>query len=155
MPYVKRTDPQYIVDQETGCWVWNWSVDKRGYGRAWDRDARRPRPAHRLIWMRERGPIPEGAYLCHHCDNRKCVNPDHLYIGDATSNVRDMMSRGRRKSTAGENNWRAQLTWGQVREIRERYTGKWGECAALAREYGVSRDTVYAIVTNKTWVEAS
>lgn len=89
---------------------------------------------------------------CHHCDNPICVNPVHLYVGTAQTNVDDMDRRGRRvarvphPAARGERNHNARLTNDQVSAIRSRYTGKRGEQSALAREYGVTPQLVQLIV---------
>jgi hypothetical protein len=69
-------DAAYAVDPETGCWVWQRSRDTRGYGHV--RLAGRLRVAHRVLYERDRGPIPEGLTLDHLCRNKACVNPAHL-----------------------------------------------------------------------------
>lgn len=67
--------PEYIVDPETGCWNWNRSLTPNGYGITGGQPAQ---TAHRYVYERERGPIPEGMTLDHLCRNRACVNPSHL-----------------------------------------------------------------------------
>lgn len=52
-------------------------------------------PEHRLVWEQANGPIPEGAFICHHCDNSRCVNLEHLYLGNALTNNRDSFRRMR------------------------------------------------------------
>lgn len=97
--------------------------------------------------------VPPGSLACHHCDNPPCVNPAHLYVGTALSNVRDMDSRGRRvvgsNTPRGEQNPNAKLTDVQVSEIRLRYTGRRGEQSALATEYGVTQALVHMIVKGR------
>lgn len=82
-----------------GCWVWQGSKNRDGYG-LFMRDGRR-RPgrrcerASRVSWELHRGPIPRGLWVLHKCDNPSCVNPDHLFLGTVQDNVADMMRKGR------------------------------------------------------------
>lgn len=81
------------IDQATGCWIWQRSKDKFRYGTLTFNGValRVHRAAHALF----NGPIPEGYFVCHHCDNTSCCNPDHLYAGTAQDNSNDMVNRGR------------------------------------------------------------
>lgn len=89
--FARRLEPQ-----PNGCIHFVGGIRSDGYGEIMgDEDDRRIVLAHRASWMIHRGPIPDGAFVCHHCDNRRCVNPDHLFIGDATANMRDMVGKGR------------------------------------------------------------
>ena len=73
----KLTTPMYVIDEATGCWVWQRSMNSTGYGRM-NVGSQRNRLAHRVFYERLVGPIPEGLQLDHLCFNRACVNPDHL-----------------------------------------------------------------------------
>lgn len=75
-----------------GCWEWKANLG-RGYGMFWF--SKTPIVAHRLSWTMLRYPIPEDKLVLHKCDNRKCVNPSHLFIGTQSDNVRDMYEKGR------------------------------------------------------------
>lgn len=75
------------------CWLWNGPSDKDGYGRIFF-DGRNDQ-AHRIAWRLDGRTIPAGHYLCHHCDNPKCVRPDHLFVGTPQDNVDDMIRKGR------------------------------------------------------------
>ncbi len=121
-----------------------------GYGRIWDstRDGGPLDLAHRVVWAHHNGPIPEGMFICHHCDNRACVELSHLFVGTHQDNVADMMSKGRQRR--GEWNGGARLTPVQVLAIRrERKCGALQQ--ALADRYGVGRTTVRRIISGTTW----
>src|SRR5690606_18431715 len=85
------------VTKGESCWEWGGYVDKQsGYGKL----AMRPGPptgAHRVSWQLHNGPIPEGMWVLHSCDNPKCVRPDHLFLGTPLDNSRDMVSKGRER----------------------------------------------------------
>lgn len=88
-PKVEKAEPD-------GCWEWKANRDRGGYGRM--TVAGTPRKidsAHRVAWQLTNGPIPDGLWVLHRCDNRGCVNPAHLFLGTRTDNVRDMMAKGR------------------------------------------------------------
>ena len=88
----KRFWSKVHVKLPEDCWEWQANLGK-GYGMFWfGKDSI---VAHRVSWMMLRGPIPEGMNVLHRCDNRKCVNPNHLFIGTQSDNVCDMLSKGR------------------------------------------------------------
>lgn len=130
------------------CWEWQAYCDEDGYGKITVN--RFPRRAHRFSWQLAHGPIPNGAWVLHKCDNRPCVNPGHLYLGTAADNARDALQRT--GHYVGENAPTAKLTWDQVRQIRKRYAA--GETrSSIASDYGVTRGCIGHIVINQTWVE--
>lgn len=81
-----------VVKTES-CWLWDASVDRKGYGKI--NHNGKPKSAHRLSYEIAYGPIPEGMFVCHKCDNPPCVRPDHLFIGTNKDNMADMKSKGR------------------------------------------------------------
>ena len=138
------------VRKSGGCWEWTAST-AAGYGTfGLDRDTMVG--AHRFSWEFHFGPIPPGLYVCHHCDNKICVRPDHLFLGTAAHNNADRDRKGRRvsRSLHGEANPNAKLTADDVRAIRERRAS--GETTkALARAFGVSSPLISYIAHRKTW----
>lgn len=78
---------------ESGCYLWEGARSESGYGRVYD--GSRMWQAHRLVWTQVKGPIPHGLFVCHKCDTPPCVNPDHLFLGTAKDNNRDMAKKGR------------------------------------------------------------
>ena len=100
--------------------------------------------AHRHIWKQCFGPIPPSICVCHHCDNRVCVNPEHLFLGTRADNSRDMVLKGRVSS---------RLTPADVRKIRHLYIpgDRINGGVALSKRFGVSHTTVSHIVRWGTW----
>lgn len=131
------------------CIIFQGAKDKNGYG--WQRK-NGERKAHRAAWVEENGPIPEGMWVLHKCDNPSCVNPKHLFLGTAKDNSDDMRNKGRAIYPGsgrqdGEHNHNCKLTDEQVSQIREVY--KWGSGPELAKQFGVSVYTIRAIIQGR------
>jgi hypothetical protein len=150
-PIAERFWEKVAVGALSDCWPWLGGACG-GYGRIWDTDMGSNRRATEVALVLSGITVPPGAMVCHHCDTPRCVNPAHLYVGDAATNVADMDRRGRRRASVphpaarGERNHNAKLTDAEVRAIRARYTGLRGEQSALAREYGVTPQLVQMVV---------
>jgi HNH endonuclease len=83
------------VDKSGDCWLWQGSIDHRGYGQINAGGDRGTKLVHRLVYEDANGPIPAGRYVCHTCDNPQCVNPAHLWCGTSRDNALDMIAKGR------------------------------------------------------------
>lgn len=156
------------VDKTSDCWLWTGPAS-HGYGvtHVWNGTAWRNQRASRISWSIHFGTIPEGLFVCHHCDVRLCVRPDHLFLGTAAHNTADMIRKGRRadhrrfgdknpththpEKYQGVRNGRAKLTDHDVQAIRIRYATGAVTQIALAREYGVNQTMIGFIVRRKSW----
>lgn len=131
------------------CWNWIGNVGTDGYGGL--SVAANPTKAHRYSWVIHHGPIPNGLQVLHKCDNRVCVNPDHLFLGTTQDNMLDRDRKNRQ--VQGERHPSAKLTAQQVIEIRRRFKNgcKKNGTRPLAREFGLSKSTMTAVVRGQTW----
>lgn len=134
---------------ESGCWLYLGPLSKSGYGKVTVDDQKTVR-AHRWSWELRFGPIPEGMLVCHRCDVRSCINPDHLFLGTPTDNMLDMSRKGRSKKQNGSLNVCAKLDEEKVVEVRAlAAAGERG--IAIARRFGISDSNVSMIVKGISW----
>lgn len=140
------------VSRSDGCWEWT-GAKSNAYGRLmWNfNDGRGAHIelAHRVSWLIHFGPIPNGLYVCHHCDNPPCIRPDHLFLGTNAENLDDMAKKGR--STQGVRNSWAKLTDQSVIAMRERYATSRTTIAKLAKDYGVTQSVATKAIRGETW----
>ena len=139
---------QKLSQANGGCWIWTAGENSDGYGAF--KAMQKMHHAHLYSWQLTHGPIKSDlACVCHTCDNRRCVNPNHLFLGDNNDNVQDMVSKGRHAH--GITNGMAKFSVDQVKEIRQLYaTGNY-TLRQLASRFDVDPMTVSAIVHRRTW----
>lgn len=139
-----------IATGTTDCWYWVGARDEAGYGIFAHSQHLR---AHRTAFHLFKGEIPLGMKVLHKCDVRCCVNPDHLFLGTQADNVRDMVLKGRARTSSrfGEDNPAAKLTKESIKAIRlERETNK-TPYNKIASSYGVSAMTAYRAIKGESW----
>lgn len=129
------------------CWIWTGHSNNKGYGLvSFDRKILY---AHRISYELYNGPIPDRMLVCHHCDNRRCVNPKHLFLGYPKDNSDDMVNKNRQ--TKGSNNPRAKLVSDDIRQIRELHKTRKFTRSNLAKLFGVSSSHITAILNYTYW----
>lgn len=141
------------VQKSDGCWEWQAALGHFGYGMFQYKD--KNVGAHRFAYEATKGPIPTGKFVCHSCDNRRCVNPDHLWVGTPADNTKDRDAKGRHWTYGhrGETNTNAKLDWEKVESIRSLYvTGKYSH-RDLSAMFGVSCGAVSCVLENRTWTD--
>lgn len=155
-------DDKYEIVEEIDCWVWIASILKMGYGCIrWDN---KTHYAHRISYEIHNGEIPEGMHVLHKCDNRFCVNPDHLFLGNNQDNINDSVNKGRRKGITRNRPSglkynltkkhklsalnKMKITEDDINNIREEYSKGNTTHIKLANKYNVSDTCIYRIVNN-------
>lgn len=132
---------RFFYVTKKGCWVWRGSLFKDGYGQF--KLGGKNWKAHRAAWFIHTGGIPKDLYVLHKCNNRKCVNIKHLYLGDHLQNMRDKVAFG--VHLFGFSSPVAKLTFKQVREIKRRK--KEGEgCRKIAKDFPVCKSTINNVI---------
>lgn len=126
---------------DSGCWEWCGAINPDGYGKVTYHG--RAVGAHRVAYEAWIGPIPDGLFVCHTCDNRKCISPEHLWVGTNADNMADMSRKGRSRHS------NAKLNWDSVRVIRQSPDTN----VALGERYGVHPSVVSKVRSGTRWIE--
>lgn len=155
---LSRAKKYTLRRMDTGCLEWIGAIHGGGYGAFWD--GVRTGPAHRIVYEAMHNVVlRRDQFVCHSCDNRRCVNLDHLWIGTAKENTQDMISKGRRVQSPicgetlsalgaeGEKNNMAKLSDAQVDVILTSDES----AKAIAERFGVTRNHVYRIRNGGRW----
>ena len=139
-----------MVEKTDGCWLWRGSLSY-GYGQISYRD--KSLRAHRVVYELIYGPIPKGFFVCHHCDKKSCVRPDHLFLGTAKDNSADATAKG--LVAHGERNGWSKLTSKAAITIFRQYHRHGIPITRLGKQYGVTPQAVWHIVIGRTWRRAT
>lgn len=133
------------------CWEWSGAKGGSGYGRI---NVGRPQKilyAHRVSWVLHFGEIKNDLHVLHKCDNRACVNPNHLFLGTNLDNIKDMVAKGRNAKKPWINSKNLKLSYEIAEKIRSH--GRVIKRRELMKMYRVSYSTIKAVQLNKAWVK--
>ena len=151
--YLKDKLSNYKIVKD--CWIWKGSTNKQGYGRL--KFKRKIYGPHRLSYELYIGKIKKGLCVCHKCDNPSCINPEHLFLGTLSDNMKDAYKKGRMviPYTPGEKHTSSILTDKKVIEILKMKKEQKITDKKLGEKFGVNRRTINNIIHNKTWKHIS
>jgi len=148
----ERFSSRVSKDANTGCWNWTGCQTASGYGRITAKHINGNHcdvKAHRVAYTLYKRTIPNNKVIRHTCNNRNCVNPEHLIAGTHIQNMNDMVKTN--NSCKGEKNARAILTEQLVRDILKASTVKKQPRKRVCEQYGIASSTLSDILNNKTW----
>lgn len=131
-------DDQYIIDNKTGCWLWTGTKTNK-YGLVCFKG--KTKRAHRFSYERFVGEIPKEKVVCHKCDNPACVNPNHLFLGTQTDNLKDCYYKGRHHSSITE-----EIAIKIISLIKDGKTNN-----EISKEFKAGVGAIQAIRESKTW----
>ena len=145
MSLLDRFEAKYIPEPNSGCWLWTAYLNEHGYGKL--RVDGRSMNAQRVSWELHRDPVPDGVLVCHKCDVRCCVNPEHLFLGTDADNHGDMKRKGRGVYWSGEKNGFSKLSNAEVSAIRQDSR----PIRKIAPDYRISFSQVARIKARRFW----
>lgn len=155
-PLQERFEKYFEIGSPFECWEWTASKHYKGYGEfSWSVNGKTVKnKAHRLsyIFYKDGTELKTDDFICHHCDNPICVNPEHLFKGTNQDNVDDKMKKGRHKTPKGEKHWASKLNSKDVKTIKELIDN--GErTSIIANKFNVNPSTICDIKSGRTWHE--
>ena len=155
MTYLNTVKERFMAKVDTtsspiGCWIWNASTRSNGYGKFrvkgmyWG--------AHRFSFFMFIGPVPHDLFVCHSCDNKSCVNPDHLWLGSNKDNLDDAVRKGLhgKNLKRGETQHASIFTDADVLIMR-RLANKNFTHGQIADLFDVERRCVSKVISRTTW----
>jgi HNH endonuclease len=131
------------------CWPWTASKNRQGYGYFGING--KIYKAHRTAYRFSFGPFDQQKDICHHCDNPCCCNPNHLFLGTVSDNMRDCLTKGRGNKPFGERIGLSKLTADKVRAMRSIYTQGGLRIVDVAAQFGVCFSTARTAIRGITW----
>ena len=146
--YKKRFWTKVDIKDKEDCWEWQGAIQSKGYGSVGISKGKTAL-AHRIAFEITYGEIPNGLMVLHTCDDRSCVNPNHLYLGTHQDNMKDMVTRDRQ--ARGERNGRSKLTIEEVENIRRIYGMGNHTQQQVAYQFGVSISSIRKILSEEYW----
>lgn len=133
---------------ESGCWEWTKALSTKGYGVFTIED--RWTLAHRAAFISRNGPIADEMLVLHRCDNPKCINPDHLFLGSHSDNMKDCISKGRRPPKTGSRNKMSRFKEADIIEMRA-MRSQGAMIKDIAKKFSTSKNHVSAILNRRSW----
>jgi hypothetical protein len=137
-----------LVIKKNGCWDWSGKIEKNGYAKLSCRALLGARHAHRASYLLYKGSIPQGLQINHLCGNRKCSNPDHLYLGTQKQNMNDAVMADHQAK--GSKNGNSKLQEDDIKKIKI-HLSKGEDISYIASLFGVTKTQIYNIKKNKQW----
>jgi hypothetical protein len=140
---------QKHIKSSNGCWIFTGCLDRDGYG-VFGHGRNKQVRAHRMSYEFYVGSIPNGALVCHACDNPSCINPKHLFLGSAKDNTQDMIKKGRKASCKGSSHPLAKIDESDALWIKQqRQLSR--SLKDIAKDLNISFQTVSSICKGTTW----
>lgn len=144
----ERLEENYLVNEKNGCWEWMGMINKAGYGRITIKQKKYL--VHRAAYQEFIGLTPNNLLVCHKCDNPKCINPDHLFLGTHKDNGEDKTKKGRAPSFKGSKNPSAKLKEKDVKNIRKMHS-KGIPSKILAIKFNINVVQINNIIRYASW----
>lgn len=138
------------VHKTEQCWIWIAALFRETEYGAFSFNSR-PISAHRFSWILHFEEIPKGLFVLHKCDCRRCVRPDHLFVGTQRDNMIDMRCKGRTFHPCGEDSGKARLTNEEVFEIRRLHSIEGMKAPQIARMFDTGERNVHHIINRQSW----